>query len=176
MLFQILAVAAANTDAHARKIPAAQAGDNGAHAVVRARAAFLADTEGADGQFDVVIQHDEPLHRALIEMQQRLDTIAGEIHIGGRFHQNDPFTLIDPLAIDAAKAPFDDADMQLVGNHIQRLKARVVTRALIEQARVAESGDDKHTFHSNKILIQRQPILARSCKNNNLALTNSGAR
>ncbi len=126
---------------------------------MRARAALVPDAKCADRQVDVVIEHDQVFHGALIKMQNALHAVAGEVHIGRGFDQHESFAAVKTFAVHAGKAAFGHFKMQGVRQHVQRLKARVMARALVEQTGVAQPDDDMH--EKTVPLEQIQPILAR---------------
>src|SRR5205823_12325915 len=74
--------------AQAGEVLGAQVLDDAGYAVVPARRAFSPDAYGAQGQGDVVVNHQHALQGDLVVTGQRAHRLAAQVHVGAGLGEN----------------------------------------------------------------------------------------
>ncbi len=114
--------------------------DDGFDAVVSSRGTFLPESEGAERQGDIVINHQDVLRRPFVEGEDLLERPAAQVHEGLRLEEQRPVT----RDLRQVALPLGDAlecSPGLRRQPVQHHEAYIVAGILILAAGIPEPHD-----------------------------------
>ena len=138
-----------DTDPHPRELIRAEALDDGLEAIVTTRRATLPDPHATDSEVDVIRHHDDLLRRNLIEVRERRDAVARQVHVGQRLHDDEllrprrrhhPCLRIDPLKLRLVQLQ----PAQLLAERLHRRETRIMTCTDIFLLRISQTRNQIH--------------------------------
>ena len=138
-----------DTDPHPRELIRAEALDDGLEAIVATRRATLPDPHATDIEVDVIRYHDDLLRRNLIEVRERRDAVARQIHVGHWLHDDE---LLRPrrrhhprLRIDTLKLRLVQLQpAQLLAERLHRRETCIMTCTDIFLLRISKTRNQIH--------------------------------
>lgn len=142
LLFFSLRAPDANSDS--RKILTAQAGNDGIHTLVSARAASLPKTNLAQGQVDVVMDDEEVVEGNLEFLHQQMHGLAARVHKGSRFGDDDFVAIYVASTHSGPTLLSVDMDALESSEAADAAKADIVACSSISLSGIAQSHDKFH--------------------------------
>ena len=147
--------------AHAQPQPGKTVGpemlDDALQTVVAAGAPARTETDPARREGDLVGHDKDTLRGDLIEVRQRTDRLAGEIHVGLRLYQQDLPAAESAAGRQGAVLQTPDRRAAALRDHIADGPAHIVARPVVLCARVAQK--DEHPLDASGSLTEKHALL-----------------